>query len=88
MSDDKTPGNPDQGSSAPGAKAALILLVLINLFNYIDRQVLAAVVPQINVEPVGGPTREAALDAAKAKIEAAKPKPVVTEAEKTAAWEV
>ena len=47
-----------------------------------------AVVPQINVEPVGGPTREAALAAAAEKIEAAKPKPVVTEAEKTAAWEV
>src|SRR5262249_23565689 len=30
-----------------GARAALILLVLINLFNYIDRQVLAAVVGPI-----------------------------------------
>src|SRR5688500_9253709 len=28
---------------APGARTALILLLLINLFNYIDRQVLAAV---------------------------------------------
>jgi MFS family permease len=31
----------------PGARHALLLLVLINLFNYIDRQVLAAVEPEI-----------------------------------------
>jgi len=31
----------------PGARAALVLLLLINLFNYIDRQVLAAVVKPI-----------------------------------------
>jgi MFS family permease len=31
----------------PGARAALILLIAINLFNYIDRQVLAAVEPEI-----------------------------------------
>lgn len=31
----------------PGARAALILLILINLFNYIDRQVLSAVLPEI-----------------------------------------
>src|ERR1019366_5737504 len=30
-----------------GARSALILLILINLFNYIDRYVLAAVVPNI-----------------------------------------
>jgi len=30
-----------------GARPALLLLIAINLFNYIDRQVLAAVVPQI-----------------------------------------
>lgn len=37
------------GRSAPlpGARQALVLLLLINLFNYIDRQVLAAVVPQV-----------------------------------------
>jgi MFS family permease len=29
--------------TSPGARAALILLLLINLFNYLDRQVLAAV---------------------------------------------
>ena len=31
----------------PGARAALFLLLAINLFNYIDRQMLAAVVPDI-----------------------------------------
>jgi MFS family permease len=31
----------------PGARAALVLLLAINLFNYIDRQVLAAVEPDI-----------------------------------------
>lgn len=34
-------------SPLPGARAALVLLLCINLFNYIDRQVLAAVVPSI-----------------------------------------
>jgi MFS family permease len=34
-------------SPLPGARAALALLLCINLFNYIDRQVLAAVVPSI-----------------------------------------
>jgi hypothetical protein len=32
---------------SPGALTALALLLGINLFNYIDRQVLAAVEPQI-----------------------------------------
>ena len=31
----------------PGARAALVLLLSINLFNYIDRQVLSAVVPHL-----------------------------------------
>src|SRR5438105_7358240 len=34
----------------PGARLALITLLLINLFNYIDRQVLASVVEPIEVE--------------------------------------
>src|SRR5262245_58201789 len=34
----------------PGARLALTLLLLINLFNYIDRQVLAAVEPEIRAE--------------------------------------
>jgi MFS family permease len=38
----------------PGARAALILLLAINLFNYIDRQVLAAVEPEIRKELLAG----------------------------------
>jgi MFS transporter, Spinster family, sphingosine-1-phosphate transporter len=41
----RTPKNGD--GSAPGAKSALALLFLINLFNFIDRQVLSAVVTPI-----------------------------------------
>jgi len=37
----------------PGARGALALLLLINLFNYIDRNVLAAVVPWIRDEFFG-----------------------------------
>ena len=33
----------DRQSPLPGARAALVLLLAINLFNYVDRQVLAAV---------------------------------------------
>jgi len=38
---------PGRSTPFPGARSALALLLLINLFNYIDRQVLAAVVPQV-----------------------------------------
>jgi MFS family permease len=38
---------PSLDAPLPGAQAALILLLAINLFNYIDRQVLAAVLPKI-----------------------------------------
>ena len=40
----------------PGARAALLLLLAVNLFNFIDRQVLAAVLPNIEhtVFPAGG----------------------------------
>ena len=50
-------------ATAPGAKAAMILLLFINLFNYIDRQILAGLIPQIkesllsqpdNVGPIVG----------------------------------
>ncbi len=37
----------DRDAPLPGARSALVLLLLINLFNYIDRQVLAAVVGSI-----------------------------------------
>jgi MFS family permease len=35
------------GASLPGARSALLLLLLINLFNYMDRQLLSAVVGPI-----------------------------------------
>lgn len=34
----------------PGANRALVLLALINLFNYIDRQVLSAVLPRLELD--------------------------------------
>jgi MFS transporter, Spinster family, sphingosine-1-phosphate transporter len=50
----------------PGARSALVLLLLINLFNYIDRQVLAAVVDPIKQSFFGnethGSTGSASLD--------------------------
>jgi MFS family permease len=39
----------------PGARGALVLLLLINLFNYIDRYVLAAVVPHLKESFFGAP---------------------------------
>jgi MFS family permease len=41
----------------PGAQTALLLLLAINLFNYIDRQVLAAVEPEIRAELLPGDPR-------------------------------
>jgi MFS family permease len=41
---------PGPDAPLPGARAALMLLLAINLFNYIDRQVLAAVVTPIRKE--------------------------------------
>jgi MFS transporter, Spinster family, sphingosine-1-phosphate transporter len=41
------PSSDSRQSPLPGARTALVLLLSINLFNYIDRQVLAAVVPYI-----------------------------------------
>ena len=39
--------NSSRPTPLPGARLALVLLLLINLFNYIDRQVLATVVDYI-----------------------------------------
>src|SRR4051794_38875909 len=48
----------DRGPAGPlpGARSALILLLAINLFNYVDRQVLAAVLPEVEktLFPQGG----------------------------------
>lgn len=42
-----SPGQPSNSLALPGARPALVLLLLINLLNYIDRYVLAAVVPDL-----------------------------------------
>jgi MFS family permease len=42
----------------PGARLALVMLLLINLFNYIDRQVLAAVEPSIRREFFPNPSQQ------------------------------
>ena len=52
----------------PGARGALALLLLINLFNYIDRNVLAAVVPWIREEFFGHGAAAAAPGGALAEI--------------------
>ncbi|MCX6878400.1 MAG: MFS transporter [Verrucomicrobia bacterium] len=39
--------DPGRGTPFPGARPALLLLLFINLFNYTDRYVLSAVVPQV-----------------------------------------
>jgi len=44
------PASAPEKQVLPGARLALTLLVAINLFNYIDRQVLAAVEPEIRRE--------------------------------------
>jgi MFS family permease len=40
----------DRTTPLPGARNALILLLAINLFNYIDRQVLSAVLPKLELD--------------------------------------
>lgn len=48
-------GNTGSESARKGARWAMILLLAINLFNYLDRQVLAAVVPQVRDELLANP---------------------------------
>ncbi len=55
---------------SPGARRALVLLLLINLFNYVDRQVLAAVVPWVEKSFFGGGKQSAALEALQAWCQA------------------
>jgi MFS family permease len=43
-------GTAARTTRAPGARAALALLLTINLFNYIDRQVLSAVLPKLELD--------------------------------------
>ncbi len=44
------PDSPHLDAPLPGARAALALLLGINLFNYIDRQVLSAVLPKLALD--------------------------------------
>lgn len=44
------PGGVGPRQAVPGATAALTLLLAINLFNYIDRQVLSAVLPMLQLD--------------------------------------
>jgi MFS family permease len=59
---------PAHDAPAPGARSALILLIAINLFNYIDRTILVAVEPEIRKEFFPGEidptTNKEKLDAA------------------------
>ncbi len=55
----------------PGARAALLLLLSINLFNYIDRQVLAAVVPKIRAEFFVSPDTSAGQPSTSTELPAA-----------------
>lgn len=50
MGDNPSTAAANNGASRRGARAALALLLAINLFNYIDRYVLAALVPQIRAD--------------------------------------
>ena len=59
---------PGRDQSFPGARGALALLLLINLFNYIDRNVLAAVVPWIRDEFFGAGRESVAGGAALAGV--------------------
>ena len=62
-------------AKVPGAGLALTLLLLINLFNYIDRYVLAAVEPDIRREFFGAPeSAESGSAAAQAEDSTAKAK--------------
>lgn len=49
-SNQQTPPPAGPNAPIPGSRAALILLLAINLFNYIDRQILGAVVPMLRSE--------------------------------------
>ncbi len=59
------PGTASADASLPGARTALILLLAINLFNYLDRYVLAATLPalQRDLFPEGGANTKTLLGA-------------------------
>src|SRR2546423_797020 len=43
-----------RGTPLPGATSALLLLLAINMFNFLDRQILAAVEPEIRRDVLAG----------------------------------
>lgn len=45
-----TSATPNSRPTVPGARAAIALLICINLFNYIDRQILSAVMPRLELD--------------------------------------
>ena len=49
-----TGGSPSLQHALPGARRAVALLLAINLFNYIDRYILAAVLPCIGAAMLAG----------------------------------
>src|SRR5580765_4306762 len=51
MAEEKTPAASGMQNALPGARAALLLLIGINLVNYIDRYNLAAITKLIEFEP-------------------------------------
>src|SRR5262249_49956651 len=53
----KEPQNPNPGGPIPGARRTLILLLFVGLFDYIDRYVLASVVPLIRTELMNNPNQ-------------------------------
>jgi MFS family permease len=64
------PGTKEAHGPQPGARVALILLLAINLFNFIDRQVLAAVEPEIRVHLFPGKTEDGKLNSEAPKAKA------------------
>jgi MFS transporter, Spinster family, sphingosine-1-phosphate transporter len=75
---DAAPPSPAADAPARGATLALSLLVLINLFNYIDRQVLAAVVPEISEHFFPGPKDDTGKPRKDATGEVVEPPPPLT----------
>ncbi|MDZ4833912.1 MAG: MFS transporter [Candidatus Melainabacteria bacterium] len=51
--EDEKDNQPANQGRYPGATQALLLLLAINIFNYVDRQILSAVVPMIRTEFFG-----------------------------------
>lgn len=62
MKEDAGSVSPVPCAPLPGARSALLLLVCMNMFNYVDRQVLAAVEPRIRESLLAGVADERARE--------------------------